>query len=162
MKNTVELLTEKNNLLQAQQEQLRLLERAYHGFANNNYSADVDKKIAKVMLKEYRSQVDPKVQPAYFEQIDKKFKGATDGSRPSVKALENDPMILFAKSVRTEEAHLKNALKEFEDGYAMAHRSYVKGLLAMYGDRANFPDANFTLRLTYGQVKGYSPRDGAT
>ena len=41
----------------------------------------------------------------------------------------------------------------------MAHRSYVKGLLAMYGDRANFPDANFTLRLTYGQVKGYSPRD---
>ena len=68
-------------------------------------------------------------------------------------------MILFAKSVRAEEANLKNALKEFEDGYAMAHRSYVKGLLAMYGDRANFPDANFTLRLTYGQVKGYSPRD---
>lgn len=164
----------------AQQEQLRLLERAYHGFANSNYSADVDKKIAKVMLKEYRSQVDPKAQPAYFTQIDKKFKGDTDRfvdylfeesifgsednfnkflSRPSVKALENDPMILFAKSVRTEETNLKNALKEFEDGYAMAHRNYVKGLLAMYGDRANFPDANFTLRLTYGQVKGYSPRD---
>ena len=164
----------------ARQEQLRLLERAYHGFANSNYSADVDKKIAKVMLKEYRSQVDPKVQPAYFELIDKKFKGDTDRfvdylfeesifgsednfnkflSRPSAKALENDPMILFAKSVRAEETNLKNALKEFEDGYAMAHRSYVKGLLAMYGDRANFPDANFTLRLTYGQVKGYSPRD---
>ena len=164
----------------ARQEQLRLLERAYHGFANSNYSADVDKKIAKVMLKEYRSQVDPKAQPTYFELIDKKFKGDTDRfvdylfeksifgsednfnkflSRPSVKALENDPMILFAKSVRAEEANLKNALKGFEDGYAMAHRSYVKGLLAMYGDRANFPDANFTLRLTYGQVKGYSPRD---
>ena len=28
----------------------------------------------------------------------------------------------------------------------------------MYGDRANFPDATY-LRLTYGQVKGYSPRD---
>lgn len=164
----------------ARQEQLLLLERAYHGFANSNYSADVDKKIAKVMLKEYRSQVDPKAQPTYFELIDKKFKGNTDRfidylfeksifgsednfnkflSRPSVKALENDPMILFAKSVRAEEVNLKNALKEFEDGYAMAHRSYVKGLLAMYGDRANFPDANFTLRLTYGQVKGYSPRD---
>ena len=164
----------------ARQEQLQLLERAYHGFANSNYSADVDKKIAKVMLKEYRSQVDPKAQPTYFELIDKKFKGDTDRfvdylfeksifgsednfnkflSRPSVKALENDPMILFAKSVRAEEVNLKNALKEFEDGYAMAHRSYVKGLLAMYGDRANFPDANFTLRLTYGQVKGYSPRD---
>ena len=29
----------------------------------------------------------------------------------------------------------------------------------MYGDLASFPDANSTLRLTYGQVKGYSPRD---
>ena len=70
------------------------------------------------MLKEYRSQVDPKAQPTYFELIDKKFKGDTDRfvdylfeksifgsednfnkflSRPSVKALENDPMILFCQ-----------------------------------------------------------------
>jgi hypothetical protein len=76
-----------------------------------------------------------------------------------VKALENDPMILFAKSIREEDAALKNALQGFDDGYAMAQRTYIKGLLAMYKDKANFPDANFTLRLTYGQVKGYSPRD---
>ena len=43
----------------ARQEQLRLLERAYHGFANSNYSAYVDQKIANVMLKEYRSQIYP-------------------------------------------------------------------------------------------------------
>ena len=65
----------------ARQEQLRLLERAYHGFANSNYSADVDKKIAKVMLKEYRSQVDPKAQPTYFELIDRSSKETqTDSS----------------------------------------------------------------------------------
>lgn len=162
------------------EKQLQLFEQAYHRFANSNYAAELDKKIAKAMLKEYRRLIPADQQPDYFAVIDQKFKGEVDrfvdflfeesifGSeehfrkfiaRPSAKVLENDPMLLFARSVRKEESNLKNALQEFEDGYAMAHRTYVKGLLNMYGNQRNFPDANFTLRLTYGQVKGYSPRD---
>lgn len=163
-----------------QQKQVRLLEMAYHRFADKDYAPEVDKKIAKVMLKEYRRLVPTKSQPTYFALIDKKFKGDVDrfvdylfdksiyGSeenfdkfktRPSVKALEEDPMILFAKSVQEEKSNLNAALADFDAGYAIAHRMYVRGLLAMYQDKANFPDANFSLRLTYGQVKGYSPRD---
>lgn len=163
-----------------QQKQIRLLDMAYHRFADKDYAPEVDKKIAKVMLKEYRSLVPAKSQPAYFSLIDKKFKGDVDrfvdylfdksiyGSeenfdkfktRPSVKALEQDPMILFAKSVQEEKANLNAALADFDSGYALAHKEYVKGLLAMYQDKANFPDANFSLRLTYGQVKGYRPKD---
>lgn len=163
-----------------QQKQIRLLDMAYHRFADKDYAPEVDKKIAKVMLKEYRRLVPAKSQPAYFSLIDKKFKGDVDrfvdylfdksiyGSeenfdrfkmRPSVKALEQDPMILFAKSVQEEKANLNAALADFDTGYALAHKEYVKGLLAMYQDKANFPDANFSLRLTYGQVKGYRPKD---
>ena len=163
-----------------QQKQIRLLDMAYHRFADKDYAPEVDKKIAKVMLKEYRRLVPAKSQPAYFSLIDKKFKGDVDrfvdylfdksiyGSeenfdkfktRPSVKALEQDPMILFAKSVQEEKANLNAALADFDSGYALAHKEYVKGLLAMYQDKANFPDANFSLRLTYGQVKGDRPKD---
>lgn len=163
-----------------QQKQIRLLDMAYHRFADKDYAPEVDKKIAKVMLKEYRRLVPAKSQPAYFSLIDKKFKGDVDrfvdylfdksiyGSeenfdkfktRPSVKALEQDPMILFAKSVQEEKTNLNAALADFDTGYALAHKEYVKGLLAMYQDKANFPDANFSLRLTYGQVKGYRPKD---
>lgn len=163
-----------------QQKQIRLLDMAYHRFADKDYAPEVDKKIAKVMLKEYRRLVPAKSQPAYFSLIDKKFKGDVDrfvdylfdksiyGSeenfdkfktRPSVKALEQDPMILFSKSVQEEKANLNAALADFDSGYALAHKEYVKGLLAMYQDKANFPDANFSLRLTYGQVKGYRPKD---
>ena len=163
-----------------QQKQIRLLDMAYHRFADKDYAPEVDKKIAKVMLKEYRRLVPAKSQPAYFSLIDKKFKGDVDrfvdylfdksiyGSeenfdkfktRPSVKVLEQDPMILFAKSVQEEKANLNAALADFDTGYALAHKEYVKGLLAMYQDKANFPDANFSLRLTYGQVKGYRPKD---
>lgn len=164
-----------------QQKQVTQLERAFHRFADKDYAPMVDKKIAKVMLKEYRRLVAPKSQPAYFSVIDSKFKaGDVDkfvdylfdksiyGSEknfnafkehPSVKTLREDPMILFAQSVKDEKKALDKALADFDAGYAIAHRAYVKGLLAMYGDLASFPDANSTLRLTYGQVKGYSPRD---
>lgn len=163
-----------------QQKQIRLLDMSYHRFADKDYSPEVDRKIAKVMLKEYRRLIPAKSQPAYFALIDKKFKGDVDrfvdylfeksiyGSEenfekfkthPSVKTLEEDPMILFAKSVQEEKANLNAALADFDTGYALAHREYVKGLLAMYQDKANFPDANFSLRLTYGQVKGYRPKD---
>ena len=62
-------------------------------------------------------------------------------------------MILFAQSVKDEKKALDKALADFDAGYAIAHRAYVKGLLAMYGDLASFPDANSTLRLTYGQLR---------
>ena len=163
-----------------QQKQVTQLERAFHRFADKDYAPMVDKKIAKVMLKEYRRLVAQKSQPAYLSVIDSKFKGDVDkfvdylfdksiyGSEknfnafkehPSVKTLREDPMILFAQSVKDEKKALDKALADFDAGYAIAHRAYVKGLLAMYGDLASFPDANSTLRLTYGQVKGYSPRD---
>lgn len=162
------------------EKQLLLLELARKRFADQDYAPLVDKKIAKVMLKEYRRLVSPNTQPEYFAVIDRKFKGDVDRfvdylfdssiygiednfnkfkKHPSAKALEQDPMILFAKSVQDEKKALAKALEDFDLDYALAHREYVKGLLAMYGDKANFPDANSTLRLTYGQVKGYQPKD---
>lgn len=106
-----------------QQKQVTQLERAFHRFADKDYAPMVDKKIAKVMLKEYRRLVAPKSQPAYLSVIDSKFKGDVDkfvdylfdksiyGSEknfnafkehPSVKTLREDPMILFAQSVKDE------------------------------------------------------------
>ncbi|MBQ9639826.1 MAG: S46 family peptidase [Bacteroidales bacterium] len=39
-------------------------------------------------------------------------------------------------------------------------RTYVRGLMAMYPDSNFFPDANLTLRVAYGHVSGFHPRDG--
>lgn len=163
-----------------QVKQLHLLEMACLRFWDKNYSPEVDKKIAKVLLTEYRRLLPVESQPEYFKIIDKRYKGSVDRyiddlfaksmfgsqanfskfiSSPSAKKLENDPMILFAEAIQKERTSLNEALADFDAGYAIAHKTYVEGLLKMYGDRANFPDANFSLRLTYGQAKGYSPRD---
>jgi len=159
---------------------LNELESAYKRFANKDYSAAVDRKVAKVMLKEYCKLVPVESQPSYFKEIGKRFKGDIDDfvdylfsasifgsdahfnkfiANPKARQLAADPMILFAQSVKKERETLDNALQGFDAAYAAAHRSYVKGLLEMEQERMNFPDANSTMRLTYGQVKGYIPRD---
>lgn len=165
---------------EAKKEQLKLLDNAFLRFWDKNYSVEVDRKIAKVMLAEYRRLVPAASQPAYFSVIDKKFKGDVGRfvdylieksvfgsetnynkftSSPSRKVLENDPMILFAAAVQKEKALLTEALADFDTSYALAHQTYVEGLLKMDAGKASFPDANSSLRLTYGQVKGYSPTD---
>jgi hypothetical protein len=40
------------------------------------------------------------------------------------------------------------------------HKTYVRGLCEMYAPTPKAPDANFTLRMTYGTVKPYSPKNG--
>lgn len=162
------------------QELLDKLKKEFQRFFDKDYAPEVDKKIAKVMLNEYRRLVPPHSQPAYFKVIDETYGGDVNRfvdalfdtsvfasterfeqfmAKPSAKALLDDPMVLFAQSVKQERKALSDALKGFDSAYNLAHRTYVKGLLAMENDQPHWPDANFTLRLTYGQVKGYSPRD---
>ena len=42
----------------------------------------------------------------------------------------------------------------------LLHKTYVRGLCEMYAPTPKAPDANFTIRLTYGNVKSYDPKDG--
>ena len=162
------------------QKELDQMTAAFRRFFDKDYVPEVDKKIAKVMLTEYRRLIPHTSQPAYFAIIDKKYKGDIERflddifaksifasrenynkflKRPTAKALLNDPMILFAQSVENERENLSNSLKSYDAAYNRAHRTYVKGLLEMEKEKKHWPDANFTLRLTYGQVKGYHPRD---
>lgn len=71
----------------------------------------------------------------------------------------NDPMFLFSKSVAEESASLEKQLAVFDAPFAIARKAYLEGILSMDGPYAYFPDANLTLRLSYGQVKGYKPGD---
>jgi len=183
----VSVPTEINPLVEAlkgktadRQKELDQMTAAFRRFFDKDYVPEVDKKIAKVMLTEYRRLIPHTSQPAYFAIIDKKYKGDIERflddifaksifasrenynkflKRPTAKALLNDPMVLFAQSVENERENLSNSLKSYDAAYNRAHRTYVKGLLEMEKDKKHWPDANFTLRLTYGQVKGYHPRD---
>ena len=82
--------------------------------------------------------------------------------KPSLYKISNDWLVLFKYAVT--DGLLKTALdmRDANRDYDNAHKTWVKGMMDL--KRANgqalYPDANSTLRLTYGKVASYSPADG--
>ena len=48
---------------------------------------------------------------------------------------------------------------EADDNIQRLMRTYIKGMMEQYPDSNFFPDANLTLRVTYGHVQGFKPKD---
>lgn len=162
--------------------QLEELQKDYEGFANKDYNAEVDRKVAKTMLKLYKEIIPAAQRPDIFAVIEKKYKGDTDlfvddvftnsifanqanfdkfKVKPSVKVIANDPIILFSQSVMNKAGELSNALKATNDGFNHARRVFMEGYLLENNSKPTYPDANFTIRMTYGNIKPYEPADGA-
>lgn len=84
-------------------------------------------------------------------------------ANPDANTLQNDPAFVvassFVKNYNDKYAPLYNAFisKNAEEG-----RSYLKGIMEMNPAAAKkmYPDANFSMRVTYGNVKSYNPKDG--
>ena len=87
-----------------------------------------------------------------------RFKAFLD--KPSKKVFEADPMLAFAKNVYSGIMPLQMAFVGPMNKIATLERVYTQGLREFEKDRVFYPDANSTLRLTYGTVKSYVPRDG--
>ncbi len=152
----------------------------YEKFANKDYNPNVDRKVAKAMIDAYTSNVSKNDLPEYIKELYNSFDGDVDSfvdfifdnslfasktniekfaKNPTVDKLVNDPMFLFAKSVRAEAAQLREKQSSYNNAFSLARKKYLEGILEMDGLTAYAPDANLTIRLAYGQLKGYKPSD---
>ena len=80
---------------------------------------------------------------------------------PTAKVLEKDPLYLLGQaSFKMFFSARKQIPKEVADGIKRGTRDFVDGILQINeGRKLMSPDANSTIRLTYGNVKAYDPRD---
>lgn len=71
-------------------------------------------------------------------------------------------MVCYAQSVKEGYQATSDAMKAETDAYNRAHKVWVAGMLDLrrYEGKAIYPDANSTLRLTYGKIGSYEPKDG--
>ncbi len=91
-----------------------------------------------------------------ISDIDKVFANQAE----LIKTLKNDPLIQLTAAIRNQYAinteTRYNALQQQIDAL---QKTYMAQQMETDKDRQFFPDANSTLRVTYGQVKGSNPRD---
>jgi hypothetical protein len=150
-----------------------------------DYYPEVDKATFVVMLATYRKFVDNKYLPEIYKTIDKKFKGSyenyaqyiydkssfTDKDK-LIKKLksgkvntEKDPALVFLREVEKTLALLDNDdYSNRKKAIANAERLFESGSKEINLEKGikPYPDANFTMRLTYGSIGGYQPADATT
>ena len=157
------------------------LKTAYGHIHNKNYDHEVDRKVAKALLPLYAEMVEAENLPAFYATINGQFKGdynayvdhlydntifASEANldkflkKPSVKAIESDLMKQFIEAKYALGDKLMTERAESVKGMDLLHKTYVRGLCEMYSPEPKAPDANFTMRFTYGNVKSYDPKDG--
>ena len=145
-----------------------------------DYDANTDQKIVAALLKLYSQKVDKKYIPGFFQEIQSKYKGDFDAysrkmfsktifadmskmesflNKPSAKVLEKDMAFVAMRSIFETMSTISGDLRKTTSRLDRARRIFVAGLNEMNQDKSVYPDANSTMRLTYGVVDGYVPRD---
>ena len=143
-----------------------------------DYSVSTDRKVAKAMLKFYRENADAADYPEGLggdfatmdidAYVDGLFDSSVFVSESSLQeALKKDGAKIFEDPAYTAAVALINKNYDLyvkagkaNRGLSAAREKYTAGLLEWKKGEPSYPDANFTMRLTYGSVNGYSPRDG--
>lgn len=152
-------------------------------FFNKDYSTVVDRKVSKQLLALYAQLIPAGQRISIFKVIDGQFAGSTDAfvdacfdrsifrsskalaaflQNPSADKLKKDLMVQYAKFVKEGYKATDEAMKAETNAYNRAHKTWVAGMLALKQKegKAIYPDANSTLRLTYGKIGSYEPADG--
>ncbi len=146
-----------------------------------NYNEPTDRRAAKRMFALVREMIPAGQLPSFYGIVDSDFGGDTDAfvdylydntiytSREKLAAfldnydgaaLDADPAARVLASIRDVTTGLALRLTPHAKTLDDWHGVYIKGLTEMDPQTVYYPDANFTIRLTYGTVLPYEPRDG--
>lgn len=144
-----------------------------------DYNPPTDKKVMKSMIKLLISDLEEQYLPENIREVKTKYKGDADKyvekyfrksfvtdrdkfhaflQNPSLKALRKDPAYVanLASKIQLE---LAGRLGSYSEQAERGNRLYMRGLIEMQADRDFYSDANSTMRLTYGTVGDYQPKD---
>ncbi len=145
-----------------------------------DYNAPTDLKLVAAVFEMFAKNISPADYPDEFSRINDRYKGDfmrfatesfavslfTDSARlgkflnePRAKLVEKDPFYQCSKSFYSSFQKLMEKLTSAQTNLIRGNRAYIAGLREMNPDRKFYPDANSTMRLTYGKVQDYYPAD---
>ena len=159
------------------------MKNIYNWLHERDYIHDIDRRIAKEVLPLYFELTKPEERNEYLNEVYAKYKGNLEKyidhiydnsilaneanlkkflKKPTLKKFEKDPAVLLRTAVFESYSKLSAKNAEFAKVMNPLHKTYLKGLMEKANGAPVYPDANFTMRLTYGNVKSYQPKDGVT
>lgn len=149
-----------------------------------DYDVEVDKRVFKALLPIYRQYMPSALSPEVLREVDTRFKGNTDAWVDALyaRSVFSDAVrleramqgltgkragkLLMDPGFRASQSFISSFMEKVRPDHAAlsdritaAMRTYVRGMMELYPERTYWPDANSTLRLSFGKVEGSEPRD---
>ncbi|MCD4747692.1 MAG: S46 family peptidase [Bacteroidales bacterium] len=161
-------------------EQLKIITKSYF----KNYYQPIDKKTFITLLNIYNNNINKDDLPEIIKSIDKKYNGdfsvyadyvfkksfmtseekmdnfLNNYTKSKYKKIEKDPAYKLASGIINH--YIQNIMpytSVLNNKLDSLQRIYMKGLMEMQPEKRFYPDANFTLRIAYGNVDDYYPRN---
>ena len=139
---------------------------------SNEWDEALDKEVYAVLLKNYREHVSADFLPDFYKTIDEKFAGdcaayvnyvwdksllMKSGTKLFINkgAVKKDLGIAMGLDITEMMSKLAVPMQDLNDSIAIQERYLCAAKIRMEEDLPHYSDANFTMRLSYGQVGGY-------
>ncbi len=147
-----------------------------------NLDLNLDKQVFTALLKEYRAKVDTTYLPDFYRTITKEYHGDDRAFVDSLYArsqlttprglkrflekdstynMYDDPAISLSIDLLNKLYDMNREMQPFSAEITRGERLLNAAVRKMYASRNFYPDANSTMRLSFGTVTGYEPFDGA-
>jgi len=146
----------------------------YIEFKDNSdeWDYDTDREVLAALMKNYREKVEVKYQPDFYNVIDHDFKGdyqkfvdylykksklmkSDKKIYINKKSYHKDPGVVYGESLISAIADIDADISATADSILLQEKYLCAAKLRMEEDMPNYSDANFTMRLSYGQVGEY-------
>ena len=140
-----------------------------------DYSEPLDRREGVALLKHYLANVKPEDKIAIDGLDESQVEAFVDylfdntaftseaRIREKIKGMEDvmqDPAVNLYRAIAQAAMKLTPVIEASSGAIAEANKAFTKGLMEWKAGEPSYPDANSTMRLTYGTVKSYSPKDG--
>ena len=128
---------------------------------HKNYNTEVDKGVFNAIMPMYTSKVDASIyDTTNFINLDSALVILEGDSKEVLTKINADPAYQYAKPFIVEfYTKIDPEFQRINTSINAVQKLYMKALMEVMPNERYYPDANSTLRVTYGKVKGYKPRD---
>jgi hypothetical protein len=149
-------------------------DKQYVEFKDNSkdWDQETDRELLAALIKNYRTNIDKKYHLDIYKTVDSQFKGdyrayvdyvydksmlMKSGKKIFInkKSFDKDPGVIYGQNLIELRAALRADLLDVADSIAQQEQWLCAAKLRMEQDLPNYSDANFTMRMTYGQVGEY-------
>lgn len=178
--NYAKLGDESSDFLKAKEELLTATRSFW-----SNYHVDIDKQCFMDLLSYYFTSQDPELippslhkyinvthstlnkmwssfvsKPPYYLNQEQFIKFVESASSKQFLKLEKQEVVQLVQEISSQYLGNYYSMKVSQKKLEKEYRLYTQALMEKEKERVFYPDANFTMRITYGQVQGFSPHDG--